>query len=97
MQRRVQVLDLAAHGDGALGGVDLGFVRGDQPLAHPDAHVTAQARVPVALHVTGVALDVDRLVFGVFLRELVEPRVLFRRIAAQRFIGECNRGGSYQK
>ncbi len=48
-------------------GVDLGFVRGEQPLAHADAHVAAQARIAVALHLAGVALDVDRRVLGVVL------------------------------
>jgi hypothetical protein len=72
-------------------------VRRDQPLAHPDAHVAAQARIPVALHFAGVALDVDRRVLGVVLRKLVEPRVLRRRIAAQRVGGECGRRMSDQK
>jgi hypothetical protein len=84
VQRRIQVLDAAAHADGALLGVDVRLVCGQQPLSEAYAHVAAQARVPVALHLPRVALDVDRRIVRVGLGELFEARVLRGRVGAQR-------------
>ena len=87
MHRRVEVPGVAAYRDAALLGIDLRFVRGEQPLAHADLYVAGELGVARAREIAAVARDVDVRVVRVRLEQFLEARVRRHGHPARLFVG----------
>jgi hypothetical protein len=86
VQLRVQVLHVAMQLDAAVFRTELGIVGRQQALSGADRHVTAQACVARTAQVPLVARDLDALVGGIGLEQVIDARIASQAGLAGRVV-----------